>query len=164
MHIVTHAVGKITLFFCAGAIYVATHKKNISEMQGLGRVMPFTFGAFLIASVSIIGLPPGGGAWSKWFLAIGTVETEQYFLTAALMISSLLNIAYLIPISIRAFIAPVAADADSDHADDSHVTAGIKEAPMMCVVPLCITAIGSVLLFFCAEWIYEVLLPIAELN
>ncbi len=100
-----HAVGKITLFFCAGAIYVAAHKKNISEMRGLGRTMPFTFAAFLIASLSIIGLPPGGGMWSKWFLAVGTVETHHLALTAALMISSLLNIAYLIPIPIRAFMA-----------------------------------------------------------
>ncbi len=106
MHIAMHAVGKITLFFCAGAIYVATHKKNISEMRGLGRTMPFTFAAFLIASISIIGLPPGGGMWSKWFLAVGTVETHHLALTAALMISSLLNIAYLIPIPIRAFMAP----------------------------------------------------------
>ncbi len=154
MHIAMHAVGKITLFFCAGAIYVAAHKTNISEMRGLGRTMPFTFAAFLIASLSIIGLPPGGGAWSKWFLAVGTVETHHLALTAALMISSLLNIAYLIPIPIRAFMAP------ESEQDDPHQVSGIKEAPMMCVVPLCITAIGSIVLFFVAEWIYEVLLPI----
>ena len=153
MHIATHAVGKITLFFCAGAIYVAAHKKNISDMRGLGRTMPLTFAAFLIASISIIGLPPGGGAWSKWFLAVGTVETHQYALTAALMISSLLNIAYLIPIPIRAFMAP-----EGDAADPP---SGIKEAPMMCVVPLCITAVGSVILFFTAEWLYDILLPIS---
>lgn len=157
MHIAMHAVGKITLFFCAGAIYVATHKKNISQMQGLGRKMPFTFAAFLIASLSIIGLPPGGGVWSKWFLAIGTVETEHYLLTAALMISSLLNIAYLVPIPIRAFMAPKASGADSDPK-----AAGIQEAPLMCVVPLCITAVLSVVLFFTAGWIYEVLLPLVS--
>ncbi len=184
MHIVTHAVGKITLFFCAGAIYVATHKKNISEMRGLGRQMPFTFAAFLIAAVSIIGLPPGGGAWSKWFLAVGTVETHQYALTAALMISSLLNIAYLIPIPIQAFMAPLEHDAGKHHPHSSHSSSGdgadndstdehangthehhaladgIHEAPMMCVVPLCITAVGSLVLFFTAPWIYEVLLPV----
>ncbi len=155
MHIAMHAVGKITLFFCAGAIYVATHKKDISQMRGLGRAMPFTFAAFLIASVSIIGLPPGGGSWSKWFLAVGTAENHMYWLTAALMISSLLNIAYLVPIPIRAFMAPAAEDAGA-----TDLLPGIREAPLMCVVPLCITAIGSVVLFFVAEWIYEILLPI----
>lgn len=151
MHIAMHAVGKITLFFCAGAIYVASHKTDISDMRGLGRAMPFTFGAFLLASISIIGLPPGGGSWSKWFLAVGTVEGEHYFLLAALMISSLLNIAYLIPIPMRAFMTP-----------DSQEPQSFKEAPMMCVVPLCITAVGSVVLFFVANWLYEFLVPITQ--
>ena len=57
-HIAAHAFAKITLFFCAGAIYVTTHKKNISEMSGLGRAMPWTFGAFALAALSMIGVPP----------------------------------------------------------------------------------------------------------
>lgn len=151
MHIAMHAVGKITLFFCAGAIYVGAHKKNISDMRGLGRAMPLTFGAFLIASLSIIGLPPGGGSWSKWFLAVGTVQSGHLALMAALMISSLLNIAYLIPIPIRAFMTPVGQE-----------PLKFNEAPMMCVVPLCITAVGSVALFFFGNELYEVLKPITE--
>lgn len=159
MHIVMHAVGKITLFFCAGAIYVASHKKNISEMAGLGRQMPWTFGAFLVASVSIIGLPPGGGAWSKWFLAVGTADAHQYALTAALMISSLLNIAYLVPIPIQAFLKPLPdtdSSGDSDHGHDH------GEAPLACVIPLVITATLSIVLFFAAQPIYQALLPIVS--
>ena len=150
MHIAMHAVGKITLFFCAGAVYVGAHKANISDMRGLGRAMPFTFGAFLVAAISIIGLPPGGGAWSKWFLAVGAADRGMVFLVATLMISSLLNIAYLVPIPIRAFMTPAGQEPIK-----------FKEAPLFCVVPLCITAVGSVLLFFFADSIYEVLLPIA---
>lgn len=149
MHIAMHAVGKITLFFCAGAIYVGAHKANISDMRGLGRAMPLTFGAFLLASLSIIGLPPGGGSWSKWFLAVGTVEAGHAWLMGALMISSLLNIAYLVPIPIRAFMTPKGEE-----------PLKFKEAPMMCVIPLCITAVGSVALLFAADSIYRVLLPI----
>ena len=107
MHIAMHAVGKITLFFCAGAIYVGAHKTDISDMRGLGRAMPFTFAAFLIASISIIGLPPSGGSWSKWFLASGAMQSDdpaKIYLMATLMISSLLNIAYLIPISVQGFM------------------------------------------------------------
>jgi multicomponent Na+:H+ antiporter subunit D len=111
--------------------------------------MPFTFGAFLLAAISIIGLPPGGGSWSKWFLAVGTVDRGMYFLTAPLMISSLLNIAYLVPIPVRAFMTP---------AGQEPMT--LKEAPLMCVVPLCITAVGSVLLFFFAHEICGVMEPI----
>lgn len=149
MHIAMHAVGKITLFFCAGAIYVGAHKTDISDMRGLGRAMPFTFGAFLIASISIIGLPPGGGAWSKWFLAVGAVDSGKLWLMAALMISSLLNIAYLIPISIQGFMTPKGQEPMKFH-----------EAPLMCVVPLCITAVGTIVLFLFADQIYQWLLPI----
>ena len=77
MHIVTHAFGKITLFMCAGAIYVATHKTEISQMRGLGRAMPFTFIAFGIGALSIIGLPPLGGSWSKWLLMVGAADANQ---------------------------------------------------------------------------------------
>lgn len=149
MHIVMHAVAKITLFFCAGAIMVAHHKTDISTMRGLGRKMPWTFLAFGIATVSIIGIPPGGGAWSKWFLAVATVESHHYLLTAVLMISSLLNIAYLMPIPILAFMSP------PDQPDEG--VTQVAEAPMMCVVPLLITAVGSVILFFTAGPIYQVL-------
>jgi multicomponent Na+:H+ antiporter subunit D len=152
MHIAMHAFGKITLFFCAGAILVASHKTEISEMQGLGRRMPFTFAAFFLASLSIIGLPPMGGAWSKWELALGAAETGQAILVAVLMISSLLNVAYLIPIAARAFMPSAGEPADGGWQ--------IQEAPLFCVVPLCFTALGCIVLFFYAVRLYAFLQPI----
>ena len=151
MHIVTHAVGKITLFFCAGAIYVAAHKTDISDMRGIGRTMPFTMLAFTLATFSIIGLPPFGGSWSKWLLAMGAAKSGHAILVGVLMISTLLNIAYLVPISIRGF-----------YFEPPSGNTSIKEAPLMCVVPLSLTAIGTLLLFFFAEPIYAVLLPIVH--
>ena len=74
LHIATHAFGKITLFFCAGAIFVATHEKQISEMRGIGRRMPVTMGAFFIGALSVIGLPPTGGFLSKFYLVVGTMD------------------------------------------------------------------------------------------
>ena len=157
MHIAMHAFGKITLFFCAGAIMVATHKTEISEMHGLGRRMPFTFIAFGIGALSIIGLPPMGGAWSKWQLALGAAETSQIVLIFVLMASSLLNVAYLMPVAIRAFMpAP-------DRREGTNATppaSKIDEAPMLCVVPLCITAVACVLLFFYADRLFIFLKPI----
>ena len=76
LQIAMHAMGKITLFMCAGSIYVAVHKSNISDMTGLGRAMPVTFVAFLIGALSIIGLPPLGGSWSKWLLIVGAADIE----------------------------------------------------------------------------------------
>ena len=155
MHIVMHAFGKITLFFCAGAIYVATRKTEISDMRGIGRVMPVTTFAFLIGSLSVIGLPPMGGTWSKWFLALGAVETEQAVFVGVLMLSSLLTIGYLLPVVARGFFSAPASGPERPK---------IQEAPLFCVVPLCLTAAGCVALFFFADEIYRLLLPIAGLS
>lgn len=184
MHIAMHAFGKITLFFCAGAIMVASHKTEISQMRGLGRKMPITFICFLIGTLSIIGLPPFGGMWSKWYLALAAAETEHLIFIAVLMISSLLNIAYLMPIFIRGFYSEPAPDDHhddhhGDHHDDHHgdhhaegtasdaaapnvwYIRGFEEAPAACVGALAFTAFGCLVLFFYADVIYEFLLPIA---
>ena len=151
MHIAMHAFGKITLFFCAGAIYITAHKTEVSTMRGIGRTMPVTTLAFLVGAVSVIGLPPTGGTWSKWFLALGAIDRGQLVFVAVLMISSLLNIAYLIPIVARGFFfAPEG---------DEHPV--IHEAPIYCLVPLCFTAAGCVAMFFFADEIYRLLMPIA---
>ena len=103
MHIVTHAFGKITLFFCAGAILLATHKTRVSELNGIGKQIPITLCCFTLAALSTIGLPPFAGMWSKWWLVQGTLESGQLILTASLLISSLLNLIYLLEIPLRAF-------------------------------------------------------------
>lgn len=141
LQIATHAAGKITLFFCAGAIYVASHKTEISEMAGIGRKMPITMLAFLVGSLSIIGLPPFGGMWSKWLLALGALEAGHVFVVAVLMLSSLLSVAYLLPIVARAFFAAPSPDADG-HGE------GIQEAPLACLIALGATALLCVVLFF----------------
>ncbi|MHB1398598.1 MAG: monovalent cation/H+ antiporter subunit D family protein [Trichloromonadaceae bacterium] len=138
LHIAMHAFGKITLFFCAGAIYVASGKKYISQMDGLGRKMPITFFAFFLGAMSIIGLPPLGGFISKWQLLVGAVDSGQLILLLILLFSSLLNAAYFLPIVYRAFINPLPADA----------TAERQEAPVFCLVPICIVAFASLALFF----------------
>lgn len=149
MHIATHALGKITLFFCAGAIYVATHKTNISEMDGLGRSMPITYSAMLIGSLSVIGLPPTGGMWSKWYLALGALNADQWLMLVVLMISTLLNVAYLLTIPIRGFFAPVKLDTESASA--------IREAPFASVLALSLTALGCIALFFFAQPLFKMM-------
>ena len=156
MHIATHAFGKITLFFCAGAILVASHKTEISQMRGLGRTMPYTMMAFLIGSMSIIGLPPMGGMWSKWFLVMGTLEAEYYIPLLVLLISSLLNVAYLLPIVVRGFFSE-----PEDMSLENRAT-GIKEAPLPCLIAMAITCAGCVALFFYPEPAYELMLSIAK--
>ena len=137
LHIAHHAFAKITLFFAAGAIYVATHLKKIPLMDGLGRKLPFTFGAFAVASLSMIGVPPVCGFVTKWYLANGAISIHQYILLLALLASTLLNAGYFVPIIYRAFFKPAAEGVDHAH---------FREAPLVMVVPLCLTAFISVAL------------------
>jgi multicomponent Na+:H+ antiporter subunit D len=139
LHIAMHAFGKITLFFCAGAIFVATGIKNISQMTGIGRRMPITMTAFFIGSLSVIGLPPCGGFISKWYLVLGAVEADKLVFLGVLLVSSLLNAAYFFPIVYRAFFCTDA---------EAMFERRVQEAPRWCLIPPVLTAILSVILFF----------------
>jgi multicomponent Na+:H+ antiporter subunit D len=141
LQIAAHAAGKITLFFCAGAIQVAAHKTEIGDMVGLGRKMPITMTAFFIGSLSIIGLPPTGGMWSKWALALSAIDAGYLIVAGVLMLSSLLSVAYLIPIVARAFFLPLPQS-------EAGVAVKIEEAPLPCLIALCFTAALTIVLFF----------------
>jgi multicomponent Na+:H+ antiporter subunit D len=136
-HIAHHAFSKITLFFTAGAIYVATHQKKISMLSGMGRRMPWTFGAFAVASLSMIGVPPVCGFVSKWYMVNGAVSGQHYILLAALLTSTILNASYFTPVVYKAFFEKPAPGIDLSH---------YNEAPLTMVIPLCLTAVVSVYL------------------
>jgi len=165
MQIAMHALGKMTLFMCAGAIYVATHKTLISEMRGLGRKMPITFGIFFIGAMSIIGLPPMGGSWPKFFLMVGAADAGQLAIIFVLIISSIFNVIYLLSIPVQAFYL---SDEKSDRPKGAHGTGiewrNLKEAPFFCLLPPIITASGTLILFFMAGALYNFLAPIAGLG
>jgi multicomponent Na+:H+ antiporter subunit D len=141
LHIAMHAFGKITLFFCAGAILVTAHKSKISELNGIGRRMPWTMGAFAIGAVSMIGAPPFAGFISKWYLLSGALQTDQIVAVAALIISTLLNAAYFMPIVYVAFFKPEDGGQGQGHAAHG-------EAPLPIVLALSTTALFTVLIFF----------------
>ncbi len=136
LHVVMHAFGKITLFFCAGAILVAAHKTEVSQLDGIGRRMPWTLGAFAVGALSMIGLPPAAGFVSKWYLMVGSLSGDQLAVAGVLVVSTLLNAAYFVPIVYAAFFRP---PPPGDH--------GHGEAPWPMVVALVLTA-GLTVLFF----------------
>ncbi len=139
IHITNHAFSKITLFFCAGAIFVASGKKDISEMGGLAKRMPLTMVAFAVASLSMIGVPPVSGFVTKWYLAVGAMDIHNWIILTVLLVSSLLNAGYFVPVVIQAFFGkPLPEDEDK--------TDNLEKRPliMFMVVPLVITAIFSV--------------------
>lgn len=146
IHIVNHAFSKITLFFCAGAIYVATHKKYISEMEGLGKTMPFTFAAFGIASLSMIGAPPVAGFITKWSLLVGSVEAHQLGILLILIASTLLNAAYFAPVTYRAFFGK---------RPEGEPYTGIKEAPLSMLIPILIACTISVIIGIYPDFMFQ---------
>ena len=148
VHIANHAFSKITLFFCAGAIYVATHKKNVSEMGGLGRAMPFTFVAFAVAALSMIGAPPVGGFISKWYLLIGAMSAHQIGIMLVLLASTVLNVAYFAPVVVHAFFG-------KPPPGETH--AAIRETPYAVLVPLLISATLSVVVGFYPDFFMNII-------
>ncbi|WP_053954915.1 monovalent cation/H+ antiporter subunit D family protein [Inediibacterium massiliense] len=103
LHLINHAVIKITLFFCVGAIYYMTHKKNMDEIKGIGRRMPITMWCFGIASISLVGIPPTNAFVSKWFLALGGLSENKIIFPVILLVSAFLTATYLLPIVVTAF-------------------------------------------------------------
>lgn len=138
LHLVAHALGKITLFFAAGAIYVAAGKTQVSELDGIGRRMPWTAAAFAVGALTMIGLPPAGGFISKWTIVAGAVQGDQWFVLAVLFGSTALNAGYFLPIIHRAFFRAETVAPRREHG----------EAPGPMVLALVGTAALSVLLFF----------------
>ena len=146
LQMVMHAFGKITLFFCAGAIMVAAHKTKISEFDGIGRAMPLTMGAFFIGALGIIGLPPTGAVWSKLMIAGGSLDTGTAIWLAVLMLSTLLNIAYLLPIPLRAFFRAPAEPVTTIH-----------EAPFSSLWAITLTALSCIMLFLFPHTLIELI-------
>lgn len=135
LHIGNHAFSKITLFFCAGAIYVASHVKKISHMSGIGYKMPFTMAAFTIGSLSMIGVPAVAGFTSKWYMGVGAMEAHDIVPLIVLLTSTVLNAAYFLPIVFKAYFESPVGNHHIEH---------VEEAPKFVLVPLVITAIITV--------------------
>lgn len=139
IHITAHAFGKITLFFAAGAIYTASHKTNVSQLDGIGKRMPWTMGAFAVGAISMIGVPPAAGFLSKWYILMGAFETDKLLAVAVIIGSTLLSAAYFLPIVYAAFFKPE--KKDPDHPIEH------GEAPWPMVVAIVLTASFTILVF-----------------
>jgi multicomponent Na+:H+ antiporter subunit D len=137
MHITAHAFGKITLFFAAGSIYTAAHKTEISQLNGIGKRMPFTMAAFTIGALSMIGVPPTAGFLGKWYILSAAMEIQDYFVLFVIFLSTLLNTGYFVPIIYRAFLKDEDVPPEHEHG----------EAPWPIVVAVSLTALGTLALF-----------------
>ncbi|ADL12621.1 monovalent cation/H+ antiporter subunit D family protein [Acetohalobium arabaticum] len=136
LHLFNHALIKITLFFCSGVIYIVTHKKKISEMAGIGKKMPWTMGAFAIASLGMVGIPPSVGFNSKWYLMLGSFNQGSLLIMGLLILSAMLNAGYFLPIVVSAFFKEPITDFEEHQ--------GFFEAPVSMLAPTVILAIATI--------------------
>lgn len=134
-HIANHAFSKITLFYCAGAIFVVSGKKYISQLTGIGRKMPITMTCFAIGAFSMIGIPGTAGFITKWFLGLGSLESNNFIILVIILTSSLLNSAYFLPIIYRAFFMKIAPEDES-----------LREPAPAMLIPISITAMVTVII------------------
>jgi multicomponent Na+:H+ antiporter subunit D len=136
IHMVAHAFGKITLFFAAGAIYVASKKTEIAQLKGIGRRMPWTMTAFSIGALSMIGVPPTAGFVSKWYILAGAFQADNLLAVFTIIASTVLNAAYFLPILYMVWFEREEAGG-KEHG----------EAPLAAVLALIITALLTLAFF-----------------
>ena len=132
-HVAAHGVMKITLFFCAGSLYVRTHATEVGELEGVGRRMPVTMGAFAVGALGLAGIPALAGFVSKWSLGLGAIEAGHGVFVAVLVASGLMNMAYFVPIAYAAFFGGAGPPR-------------VDEASPALWIPLAVTALASVAL------------------
>ena len=153
IHIAAHAFGKITLFFAAGSIMVASHKTQVSQLDGIGRRMPITMAAFTIGALSMIGVPPTAGFVSKWYILNGAISSEHVFAILAIILSTLLNAGYFLPIIHRAYFRErtVPESGSRETNDESGGRHNIREdhgeAPLTMLIAIATTAGCTIIMF-----------------
>ena len=135
IHMVSHAFGKITLFFAAGAIYVAAKKTEIHQLHGIGRRMPWTMAAFTLGALGMIGVPPLAGFVSKWYLGTGAMAAGQDWILLVLVVSSVLNAVYFLPILYAAWFK------EAEGAWPEELARGRLETRWLLLLPPLVTAL-----------------------
>jgi len=157
IHIVNHSFSKITLFFAVGSILLASHKTKISELSGIGRFLPWTLGAFTVGSLSIIGIPPTAGFVTKYYLAIGSIQSGWLAVFFVLLVSTLLSAVYYLRVIRTVFFGSprensnIASGEDIEQQHDVIYSPG--EVSYFIVAPLVLTAAITLVLGLFPNWV-----------
>lgn len=167
LHVMNHAVMKATLFLAAASVRFSTRSTAVSDLTGLGRKMPLTMLAFTMAAISMVGIPPAAGFFSKWYAIQASVESGQWIAVGVILASTLLTAVYLFRILERIYLRPAQPELvahgvkdpdtkeshDESHGDTTVATAldeteiaKVKDSPMDMVLPALILGVAAIVL------------------
>ena len=146
LHIMNDAVMMASLFLVVGAIFYKTGTRDIHQLRHLNKKMPFTMAAFTITALSMCGIPPACGFFSKWYLILGTIEAGQWVWAAALLCSSLINAVLFFRVIECAYLKPMEPAYALNGGETKHEEIQRDEAPLTMLVPIVIMAAGVILL------------------
>lgn len=146
LHIMNDAVMMACLFLVVGAILYKTGTRDIHQLRHLNKKMPFTMAAFTITALSMVGIPPACGFFSKWYLILGTIEAGQWVWAAALLCSSLINAVLFFRVIECAYLKPMEPAYALNGGETKHEEIQRDEAPLTMLVPIVIMAAGVILL------------------
>ena len=155
LHILNHAFMKSSLFLVAGGIKYQTGLHDISKFAGLGRKMPLMMAGFTVAGLSMVGIPPTAGFFSKWYLVLGGIDAGNWVFVAVILASSLLTAVYFFRLIEKIFAVPSGGDPAVERA---------TEPSARILVPILILAVGIIVLgFINAVIVSNILQPIVAL-
>jgi multicomponent Na+:H+ antiporter subunit D len=144
LHIMNDAIMMACLFLVVGAVYYKTGARTIDGYKALFKKMPLTAGSFAIGALSVIGIPPTCGFFSKWYLVLGAINAQQWLFAVALLVSSLLSAVVFFRVLQNIFFAP--SESAHEQGSEPHVEVMRDEAPVSMLIPILITVTGILLL------------------
>lgn len=147
LHLVSHGLMKITLFYCVGAIMIKTGRKYLWEMNGIARFMPLIMTVYTISGIALIGIPPFCGFISKWYIASAAVENGTafgYIGLGAVMISAFLTAAYIMQLVVRAWVPSAGTESGTENLPplDPAKKPGARMCVPLIILTLAIIAYG----------------------
>lgn len=152
LHLIFHSVVKIMAFFAAGAVLHYSHREYVEELEGLGRLMPVTFGCFTVAACALTGIPPFNGFVSKWYIALAAVNTYRPLPLigfGALLVSALLTAIYMFQVAVKAWFPRQGVSLPPP--------SSVREASWMMTVPMVVMAVACLVMGLSPQWLLDLI-------
>jgi multicomponent Na+:H+ antiporter subunit D len=156
LHVLNHAVMKSCLFLVTGSVQIQRGSVKLRDYAGLGRKMPWTFAAFTLSALAMVGVPPTNGFFSKWYLVLGGIGAGQWAVVVVVLASSLLTAGYFFRVLERIYTRD-----EFDERDDSADPQGAGDPPLAMRAPVLVLAAGTLALGLGNAWLVSTILAAA---